>query len=171
MLIFSTLTSFSAVAQPVHPSADEQVTLAKLLIPNLKKAAVITNIKEKESALKELLVAGKTHSVTFQIFDLASVSEVREAFQLAVKSNAEVIWLLDDKISNHQFGRRLILERSLSAKIPVYSWSKDFLREGALFAFEKDSTGETVTYFNQKIAALIDVNVPSTYSSKLTNFP
>lgn len=171
LVLFTILAGGNLDAQELQVSAPEQVALARELLPNLKNAAVITVISQTQAALKELIAAGNSASIKFNIYDLASVAEVREGFQMATKSKVDLIWLLNDEISNHNFGRRLILERSLSARIPVYSYTKEYLREGALFAVEKDASGGVVVYFNHKIGDMLGVQVPSNFSRSVTPFP
>lgn len=166
--VFVFLLASVVMAQEVPLSVPEQVQFAKALLPGVKKVAVITTMKETENELKQLVVAGKTYSVTFDIYDVPTVAQTREAFQLASNSRPHLIWLLNDNITNQSFGRRLILERSLSLKIPVYSWSKEFLREGALFAFEKDASGNVVTFFNSRIGDMLGVQVPTSFTTTVT---
>lgn len=169
ILVFSFLViSTGTMAQETKLTVPEQVQLAKAFIPGLKKIAIITTVKETQTELKQLVLAGKTYSVTFDIYDVPSVAETREAFQRLAGSHPNLIWLLNDSITNNNFGRRLILERSLASRIPVYSCSRDFLREGALFAAEKDSSGEIVTLLNDKIGTLLGVEVPADFTTKVT---
>ena len=85
-IVLILLAASVLVAQQTLLTVAEQVQYAKALLPTIKKVAVITTMKETENELKQLVVAGKTYSVTFDIYDVPTVAQTREAFQLASNS-------------------------------------------------------------------------------------
>lgn len=140
--------------------------MAQEMIPSLKSVTVLCNVTQVQPALKELKTATTNLGMELYIYDVRAFPELHKTFN-SLPSRIELIWMVQDSISGDKFGRRFLEENCIRRRIPLHAYSKDVLREGALFHMAVESS-LPVYYLNKAAAALIQYTPPVQMQSKIT---
>lgn len=150
-------------------STMQQVFLIKQAFPAMKTIGVLCNTKNASKTLKELSLASTSYALELVVFDVGAVQNLREQFdKMTSTKKIDVLWMVPDGVSDDRFGRRFLAEKSISNKIPLYSYSVDFVKEGALLCVGMNALSEIKIFYNAKVSQMLGITFPAELQPRLT---
>ena len=147
----------------------QQVFVVKQAFPSIKTIGVLCNTQNAAKILKELTVAGSSYSVEFVIYDVKTVQDLRQQFEsLTGARKIDLLWMVQDGVADDRFGRRFLEEKSISNKIPLFTYSTDFVKEGSLMTVSVDASSQIKIFYNRKVSQMLGISFPAELQEKLT---
>lgn len=146
----------------------QQLFVVKQAFPNVKTIGVLCDTAHATSVLKEMGVACTAYQMNLKISHTATLQDVRDGFDRMIKSDKiDMIWVLPDDVTDQKFGRRFLSEKCMALKIPMYVYSPDYVREGALLAVAPDNTGTLKIYYNERVGRMLSLTLPAEIMPKV----
>lgn len=169
-VVAALLLAVSAFGQS-GPTVMQQVYMAKRLLPAMKTVAVFCHTQHAAGELKQLQVACTAQQLELKTYHTDDLVGLRERFErmIAAADKTDLVWVLPDDVANQKFGRRFLSERCIAQKIPLFVYSVDLVREGALFSVGNDPTGALKIFFNKKVGSLIQATIPAEAETVVVN--
>jgi ABC-type uncharacterized transport system substrate-binding protein len=167
IFLIALIAALPAFAQDNSVTTMQQLFVVKQTFPQIKAIGVLCNTQYAAAFLKDLKVAGTAYMITITVYNVQDLQNMRESYDKLMANKVDMIWLIPDGTADQKFGRRFLSEKCIAAKIPLYTSSLDYLREGALFCVAKDSTGAVKGYFNKKVSGMMGLTFPADIADKL----
>jgi ABC-type uncharacterized transport system substrate-binding protein len=157
------------VAQAQTPSTMQQVFVVKQAFPAMKTIGVLCNTRNANKILKELTVATSSYALELVVYDVVAVQNLREQFdKMTSTKKIDILWMVPDGAADEKFGRRFLEEKSILKKIPLYSYSVDYVKEGSLLTVGMNDASEIKIYYNSKVSQMLGISFPAEVQPKLT---
>ncbi|MGI5860800.1 MAG: ABC transporter substrate-binding protein [Myxococcales bacterium] len=128
------------VGVPLEIPVETQLEQLKRLAPDLGSIGLVFNPARSANKLGEAVAAAAKLSMTVVGEPASSAAQFPDSLQ-AVLPKAKALWLLSDPTLLTQDTLRLMLEASMSHRLPLLTFSDEFVRMGALMALAPDYEG------------------------------
>lgn len=112
--------------------ASEQFATIKRALPSLRKIGVIYKASSPRSAELLAELRASTGSVSIEAIDIDTVGSPSDAIRRIVQSKPDIIWTAADSSVYNAGTIKALLKESLAASIPVFGFSSQCVRAGAL---------------------------------------
>lgn len=158
-----------SIAQAQTPSTMQQVFVAKQAFPTMKTIGVLCNTRNASKVLKELTIATTSYALELVVYDVGAVQNLREQFdKMTSAKKIDLLWMVPDGVADEKFGRRFLEEKSISNKIPLYSYSLEFVKEGSLLTVGMNEASEIKVYYNSKVSQMLGITFSAEIQPRLS---
>ncbi|HCF57596.1 MAG TPA: hypothetical protein DFS52_06335 [Myxococcales bacterium] len=128
------------VGVPLEIPVEDQLEQLKRLVPDLGSIGLVFNPARSANTVGEAVVAAGKLSMTVVAEPASSAAQFPDSLR-AVLPKSKALWLLSDPTLLTQDTLRLMLEAAMSHKLPLLTFSEEFVRMGALLALAPDYEG------------------------------
>ena len=138
----------------------QQVFILKQLKPELKKIAVLCEIKQHKGLKAKLGRLKKQAQVEFVLYNIKKLPDVAKHAKNATKSKkVDAIWVFADKILMDAKTESYLVKHSIRMKVFLLAIDPDLVKKGGTASIRKGQS-KPVIFLNQKAIDLLALAIP-----------
>lgn len=127
------LTAANMTGVLLEIPADRQFKVMRMFVPSLHRIATLYDPEKTAAKLKEAEPRAAVHEFQLRGFPVGNDKDVPQQLR-ALLSESDALWLLPDSTVLTDESIRFILESALSKQVPVFGFSSELTRLGALLS-------------------------------------
>ena len=116
---------------------DRQLTIIRTFLPTLRRIGMLYDPDKSAPKVKEAAARAPAYEFQLQGFPVESEKEVPQQLR-SLLSESEALWLIPDSTVLTDESIRFILQSAIAKHIPVFGFSSEFTRLGALLSMSID---------------------------------